>query len=1003
MVRGGWRVGFVVVLGGNGNYQLGDGAERYTINPTPPTGLPGPSSAISAFGGGTLALSGGTWFGWGEGGSGELCNGLTDSSIAPVSTDYPTSAVKVAGGMFHSLVLTSAGGVQGCGSGVGGQLGDGHEYDGSEYFKTSLVDVTGLSSGVVDVAAGAAHSLAVLDDGTVRSWGINTDGQLGDGTTTNRSTPVAVPGLGDALSVAAGNTHSLAVTSAGTVVAWGQNVYGQLGDASQVDRTEPVAVAGLTGAVAVAASNYWSMALKGDGTVWTWGGNFAGALGRSGGSSPVPQVVPGVSGIEAIAAGENHAVALKNDGTVITWGSNNDRQLGNATNANPGLPSPITGLSAVEAIDAGRAHTSVLRDDGTVMTWGGNVSGSSTATYVRSKTSPAAVVAPGDAGIVSVSGGAGHVLALTGVGDVLAWGANNYGQLGNGGTAPEGSGSATPLPVAGLGTGVRQVATGTAYSSFALRANGSVAAWGWNSHGQLGNGTTTDSPTPVNVLGLDQPAISVAVGGYHGLAVMADQTVRSWGSNLSGQLGDGTTTSRTSAASVSGMTGVIAVGAGHESSYAVTNSGALWAWGNNENGQLGDGTTTNQPIPTLVEGLTNVSAVSGGFRHAIALRNDGTVWAWGANYPGLLGDGTTDQRLVPGQVHGLSDVVAIAAGMNHNLALRQDGTVLSWGYNGEGQVGDGSTNDALEPTTVTGLSDPAQSIGVGGNSSYAVVGAGDSDDDGVSDEVDDNAGGVGAFRDSIGGRTDTYGQIISVADGLTVSITDAPDPEGIQVAVSPGTGRVRLRLCGDTAPPGFIVSVYAGSTGTFECGSVIATTRAGQVTIDLSSDTYVTVPPNVTTEVAAGTEGTFQIVSVTGGSVQLIVDGQPGRSVNGPTSFAAWTFEGFSQPVDTLPVVNEVKAGQGVPLRWRLVDDRNNPVTTLESAKIRVAGLTCSSGSTTDKLEEVAAGSSGLQNLGNGYYQMAWKTPKDYAGSCKTLRLDLGEGITRDAAFRFTR
>ena len=737
--RGGW-IGIVVLLGDNYNFQLGDGAEKYTINPTPPTGLPAAASAIAVYEGGTLALSGGAWYGWGYGWNGELCDGSAGSRTTPASTGYPTDALEVAGGAYHLLVLTPDGGVQGCGDDGSGQLGQGRTADGTPSIQTSIVPVTDLSSGVTDIAAGATHSLAVMDDGSVRSWGSNQGGQLGDGTTANRSVPVPVTGLANAVSVAAGDGHSLALTADGTVVAWGQNAIGELGDGTQTRRTTPVPVQGLTDVIAIAASNSWSMALKDDGTVWTWGGNFAGALGTGGGNSATPQQVPAVSGITALAAGQNHAVALKDDGTVITWGDNVYRQLGNATSASPGLPSSVTGLTDVVAIGAGRDHTSVLRNDGTVLTWGGNVSGSSSATHVDSKTSPAAVVPPGDAGVQAVAGGYGHALALTSGGGVLAWGSNSYGQLGDGGNST----SATPLPVAGL-TGVRQVATSLYYASYALREDGTVAAWGSNDNGELGDGTTTTRRTPVDVTGLDQPASSIAAGGFHGLAVMADSTVRAWGHNYFGQLGDQTTTASPTAVTVDVLADVVAVGAGEFSSYAVTRAGALYAWGNNQNGQLGDGTTTDRSMPTLVVGLTNIVAVAGGYNHAIALRNDGTVWSWGANSSGMLGDGTTSPRSVPGLVPGLTDIVAISTRGHHNLALKGDGTVVAWGYNGGGQVGNRNTNDVPVPTEVTGLAGPVQAIGAGTYSSYAVIGVGDSDDDGVSDDVDDNAAGAGCL------------------------------------------------------------------------------------------------------------------------------------------------------------------------------------------------------------------------------------------------------------------
>jgi len=123
----------------------------------------------------------------------------------------------------------------------------------------------------------------------------------------------------------------------------------------------------------------------------------------------------------------------------------------------------------------------------------------------------------------------------------------------------------------------------------------------------------------------------------------------------------------------------------------------------------------------------------------------------------------------------------------------------------------------------------------------------------------------------------------------------------------------------------------------------------------------------------------------------------------GTRTVTAWDFQGFKQPVDNPAVLNVVKAGQAVPLKWRFVTSTGAPVTTLTTATIKVTSLSCAAGTTVDQLEETAAGASGLQNLGNGYYQLNWKTPTSYAGSCKTLHLDLREGVTRDALFKFTK
>jgi alpha-tubulin suppressor-like RCC1 family protein len=980
--------------GDNFYFQLGDGAEQYTINPTPPTGLPGAVSKIAVYGGGTLALTGGTWHGWGYGLNAELCNGASNSEDTPVATSYPGTATKLSGGGFHVLALTPGGAVQGCGDNGVGQLGDGTTTN-----QSSPVPVSGLSSGVVAIGTGEAHSLAAMSDGSVRSWGYNYSGQLGDGTTANRSAPVAVSGLTDVTAVTGGYMHSLALKSDGTVMGWGWNAHGEVGDGTNVQRNTPVPVLGLTNVTAIAAGVFWSMALKGDGTVWTWGGDFAGALGTGTGTDAMtPQQIPGLTGVVAIAAGSYHGVALKSDGTVVTWGQNSQRQLGNSTTAQPGPPSTISGLTGVVAIGAGRDHTSALRGDGTVVSWGGNVSGSAAATHVSSKSTPAAVIAPGDSGLVQVAGGYGHALALTSEGDVLAWGSNNYGQLGDGGTST----SATPKQVAGLGSGVRQVATSLYYASYALKADGSVAGWGSNDNGELGDGTHTSRTSPVSVTGLGGPAISIAAGGFHGLAAMNDGTVRAWGHNVFGNLGNGTTTDTTSAVTVSGLSNVTSVSAGEWSSYAVTGTGALYAWGRNDYGQLGDGTTTDRPTPTLVPGLANVTAVAGGYNFAIALRSDGTVWSWGSNWDGTLGDNSTVQRSTPGQVPGLSDVVAIAARGLHVLALTSDGSVFAWGYNGVGQIGNGTTSDVLAPTPVT-LPDTAQTIGTGFYSSYAILGPlgpVDGDGDGIDDAIDT---GNGTFQD--GGTTS--GSIGPIPAGYTVTVTDLPDPDGIRFVVSgTGTQKVTFTLTNPVsgAPCGTL-KLGPGSDIEATCGSITVHVVAGSAEIALSDDTSLIVDTGETARVVISTAGTFVVQSVTGGDgkVSLTTSGGGSTPVGASSNpVNLWDFVGFSQPVDNGGVYNVAKAGSNIPLKWRLLSESGAPITNLASASVSVSAIGCQGGGPSDQVEEVAPSASGLQNLGNGYYQLNWKTDKSWTG-CKQMRLSLaGEGpITHNALFTF--
>jgi hypothetical protein len=321
-------------------------------------------------------------------------------------------------------------------------------------------------------------------------------------------------------------------------------------------------------------------------------------------------------------------------------------------------------------------------------------------------------------------------------GTVWAWGANTSGQLGN---EADGHGwSNTPMQVSNL-SGVKALAAGSEHS-LVLKEDGTVWAWGNNSYGQLGNAAAGyGSSTPVQVSNLSGVK-AIAASDEHNLALKEDGTVWAWGKNNYGQLGDGTTTNRTTPVQVrnapltkkrskvsgtlNNLSGVTAIAAGGTHSLALMEDGTVRAWGYNERGQLGNGTTTSSKTPVTVRNLSGVKAISGGWSHSLALKQDGTVWTWGNNYDGQLGDGTTTNRTTPVMVSSLSGVKAIAAAYFHSLALMEDGTVRAWGWNGyegAGLLGNGTSIDhSVTPVTVTNLS-RVQAIAAGGYHSLAKV------------------------------------------------------------------------------------------------------------------------------------------------------------------------------------------------------------------------------------------------------------------------------------------
>lgn len=342
-----------------------------------------------------------------------------------------------------------------------------------------------------------------------------------------------------------GSDHSCALRD-GNVYCWGQNAFGETGGGSQ---TTPVALPLPT--ISMGTRSYTTCAVANDGTVRCWGMNDAGQVGDNtiGQNRGAPVLVQGMTGAVEVAAGRSHACARRANGTIRCWGSNASGQLGDGTNTpHYTAVNDVTGLTGQVGIATGGSHT------------------------------------------CSHGNGAGW-----------CWGENGYGQLGDGTTMDKN------LPLGAPVTGVTQMGPASFSSGSDVGAhtcaitNGQVRCWGDNAFGQLGDGTQTDSPTPVLVAGITD-AVQIAMGRWHVCALHATGTVSCWGRNLDGEIGDGTQSIRRSPVDV-GLTGVVNIGAGGYHSCAINASRQLYCWGENGSGQLGDGSTTRRTSPRLAFNL----------------------------------------------------------------------------------------------------------------------------------------------------------------------------------------------------------------------------------------------------------------------------------------------------------------------------------------------------------------------------------------------------------------
>ncbi len=289
----------------------------------------------------------------------------------------------------------------------------------------------------------------------------------------------------------------------------------------------------------------------------------------------------------------------------------------------------------------------------------------------------------------------------------------------------------TPVQVSGLTTGITTVAVATGvvavavgdYHSCAIVTGGAVKCWGNNGGGQLGDGSLLQRLTPVAVSGLASGVIAIAAGGAHTCALTSGGGVKCWGVNNNGQLGDNTTTQRSTPVNVSGLSsGVVAITAGEFHTCAVTSAGLVKCWGFNSNGQLGDNTNTQRPAPVAVSGIASgATAVAAGYTHTCALVSGG-VKCWGLNSNGQLGDSTQTQRLTPVDVTGLtSGVASITAGASHACARLTGSGVQCWGLNQYGELGDGTFADRWAPVSVPSLTSGITSIVAGARHTCALI------------------------------------------------------------------------------------------------------------------------------------------------------------------------------------------------------------------------------------------------------------------------------------------
>lgn len=772
--------GTVWSWGLNTNGQLGDGTVTQRTAPVQVSGLTGAASVSAGSSHSVCVKTDGTVWSWGLNSNGQLGDGSTTQRLAPVAVSVLTSVSTVASSLVSNRALESNGTVWAWGSNASGQLGD-----GTTTQRTTPVQITGLS-GAAAIGGGAAHGLGATSDTLAWAWGANASGQVGDGSTTARTSPVQVPGLTTITLVATGGgDHSIAITSDGIVWAWGRNNYGQVGDGTTLGRLSPVQLSEpnynwfvATPTMAPATGTY---SVNQNVTVATV---TAGATIHytKNGATPTtsdPTVASGATVLidgsmtlkaRAVKSGmpasnvASETYTLKPATPTFSPGQATYTTAQNVTIACSTAGTTIryttdgsdpTESSALYSGAIAVATTTTVKAKAFKTSWDPSTTG--TATYTMNFGTLAAPTTAPAAGTftssVAVSLGAtnGAAIRYTLDGSTPTTSSALYSAPLNvvatttikakafhsdytasavttgaytikvaaptfsPGAGAYTAGQAITVATATPGATIHYTLTGSdpTTSDPTLASGGTLVAGNYTLKSRAFKSgcdaslveTATYSTTGATA------AAGISAGKNHSIALESDGTVWSWGANASGQLGDGTTTLRKVPVQVSGLTGITSVSAGGSHTLALRSDGTVWAFGANAEGQLGDGTTTLRSLlPIQVPGLTGVASIAAGSQHSVAVKSDGTVMAWGGNAQGQLGDGTVTRRTSPVTVSGAVNVAAVSARGNHTLALKTDGSVLAWGQNSSGQLGDGTTTQRQTPVVVTNLDGACQRL-----------------------------------------------------------------------------------------------------------------------------------------------------------------------------------------------------------------------------------------------------------------------------------------------------
>jgi len=678
----------------------------------------------------------GTLWAWGGNPQGNLGDDTIVDRNSPVQIGTKTNWNDIAASGYSLYAIDANGSMYSWGQYSTGNLGN-------FYLKTHFDQSISNLSSVKDDNASivGSHTIAITTDGSLWSWGLNTSGQLGDGTSTTQYEPIRIGTLTNWTNAYPGRSHTVAIKTDGTMWSWGNNANGQLGLNDLVIRSSPVQIGTLatwTSANTTSTNTFgvknngtlwgwglgtyvpnwfststmaqlgndiggWSnifsggdnsfrLGVKTNGTLWSWGNNTNGQLGLNASISRSSPVQIGTeTNWSKLSTRNNHVTAIKTDGTLWSWGNAGGGSfIGDNTNSlNRSSPVQIGTLNTWSEVAVGGGNSYVIKTDGTLWVWGLASSGTTAQNDTVTRSSPVQIGT--ETNWYKIAAAGNSPISTKTDGTLWAWGEGTNGIIANS------VDNRLPYEIS-YGYSWNDFSAGRSHT-IAIRDNGTLWAWGGNSLGQLGLGDATVRSSPVQI-GTLADWLSVSTFDGHNIAIRNDNTMWAWGLGTSGQLGLTGLTSRSSPVQI-GTNLWRTVSAGSIHTVAIANDGTLWAWGGNSLGQLGLGDTTTRSSPVQIGTLNDWIKITVGASYTMGIRSNNSLWVWGSNSIGQLGLflGATARRSSPVQL-GTLTWKEISGGISHTIAIRNDNTMWAWGANTSNALGINLANTAHRSSPV---------------------------------------------------------------------------------------------------------------------------------------------------------------------------------------------------------------------------------------------------------------------------------------------------------------